>query len=200
MAKTKDVLWDAERLALFSNINGPREAKNFRGEYDGFIPPHFWKDTIPVAPDDPIPEEDPIFGLYGTDTSGALYAMGLKSAPKSVLFWWWLKQRIRVAWQRGFPREMCVKLICSTSRPVWFFQAWPYQNALMFLACEAWRARFCGQCGERFVADKPARRFCSGRCSAQARRVSRAISWEKHGDEWRTRHSEKITRSKAKKV
>jgi hypothetical protein len=198
MAKTKDDLWDAERLALFSNVNGPRKAKEFRRKYDGFIPPHFWKDTIPAAPDDPIPEGDPMLGLYGTDTSDALAAMGLK--VKSVLFWWWLKQRIRVAWERGFPREMCLNLICSTSRPVEFFQVWPYQNALMFLGSESWRARFCGECGMRFVADKPARRFCSGRCSAQARRESRANSWEKHGDEWRTRHAAKITRSKAKKV
>jgi hypothetical protein len=193
MAKTtKDFLWDAERLATFSNVNGPREAKYFRQKHTDFIPPYFWKDTIPAVLDDPIPEEDPIPGLYGTDVSGMLAAMGLKSAPKSVPFWWWFKQRIRMAWQHGFPLEMCVKLISSSSRPVGFVQVWPYQRALMFLGCEPWRARFCGQCGTRLVADKPARRFCSGRCSGEARRVSRAFSWKKHGKEWRTRHESKL--------
>ncbi len=180
---------------MFSNVNGPQEAKRFRAKNDDFFPPHFWKNRVAAEADDPIPEGDPLFGLYGTDASDMLLAMGLKSRPSSVPFWWWLKQRVRVAWKRGFPLEICVNLIASTSPPLGSIQVWPYQRALMFLGCEPWRARFCGQCGARFVADKPARRFCSRRCSVEARRKSRATSWEKHGEEWRTRHVKKITRS-----
>jgi hypothetical protein len=64
-------------------------------------------------------------------------------------------------------------------------RSWPYQMAVMFLASEPWRARFCQECGQRFVADKPKNSYCSVSCSGEARRASKRLSWEKHGKEWR---------------
>jgi hypothetical protein len=195
MNKTKNVLWDSERLADFSNVKWPKDAQKFRGSCSDFFPQDFWRKDLRASPDDPIPEGDP--GLYGGDTNVQLYAMGLLDRPDRVPLWWFFKQRLREAWQRGFPLEMSVSLITSLSpffRAFTFLKAsqvWPYQRALMFLCNEPWRARFCSQCGDRFVGDKPARRFCSATCSAKARKNSRAASWQKHGKEWRNRYEGK---------
>jgi hypothetical protein len=197
MKNDKDILWDAERLGQFSNVVGPKRAHQFRAKCPDFFPPNFWRKEVRALPSDPIPESDSVRGLYGTDTSGMLGAMGLESMPERVPLWWSFKQRLRTAWQHGFPLEVCVRLISSPISPLLnAFRVWPYQRALMFLTSEPWRARFCPRCGERFVADKPARRFCSGACSSKARQNSRAASWKKHGEKWRVRYREKISSGK----
>jgi hypothetical protein len=188
---SKTSMWDLQRLADFSNVKGPAQAIRFRKANPDFFPPHFWKETVPLGSDDPIPEGDPILGLYGTDVSGALAAMGLESRPESAPLWWWFKQRLQFAWQRRFPLEICINLIAIAVPPLGLLRVWPYQSALMFLGTEHWRARHCSLCGARFVSDKPARLFCSNDCSAEARRTSRARSWKKHGREWRARSGKK---------
>jgi hypothetical protein len=188
---TKNSMWDLQRLADFSNIKGPKQATRFRSANPTYFPPHFWEKTVPLGSDDPIPEGDPTFGLYGVDVSDALAAMGLKDRPESVPLWWWFRQRLQSAWRSRFPLEMCVNLIAIAVPPTGLLQVWPYQRALMLLGTEHWRARHCGSCGARFVSDKPARLFCSNACSAEARRTSRAHSWKKHGRTWRNRSKKK---------
>src|SRR5262249_15882952 len=191
MSATKDILWDGERLAQFSNVKGPKQASQFRENNRDFFPAKFWeKDTRALSTD---PEYD----------DGAIPGIVPGLGPERVPFWWYFNLRIREAWELNFPLEICVQLISSpiSSFLLYARQAWPYQRALMFLGREAWRGRFCGQCGERFVADKPARRFCSATCSSKARRSSRAVSFKKHGEKWRARYQAKISRGKrAKKL
>jgi hypothetical protein len=48
-------------------------------------------------------------------------------------------------------------------------KALPYQRAVMFMALNPWRARIC-RCGNRFIADKPNRQFCSDVCAWKFRK------------------------------
>jgi hypothetical protein len=185
MTETKQILWDAERLALFSNANAAKEVKRFHAAHDDYFPRSFWNYKIRVGgpgeftvSSGPIPQEE-------------------------VPMWRAFQRALQEAWQVGFPREECVRLISCGVVPerisgksefepdLLSYPAWPYQMAVMFLGVESWRARFCGQCGKRFVADKPARRFCSNPCAGKARQASRSLSWSKHGEKWRDRYERK---------
>ena len=198
MAQTKMALWDAERLALFCNATDA-EAQRFRKSNDGFFPRSFWDWLVR-----PLDTGGPVL----TTSTEAAEAVRLLRREAPIPFWQAFQQVLRDAWQNGFVLDECVRLISCCSVPDRIFgktdvepdlssyPVWPYQRAVMLLAVEQWRARFCGQCGRRFVADKPARRFCSNRCSAQARRASRAVSWNKHGERWRETYETKRAKHK----
>jgi hypothetical protein len=194
MAETKEILWDTERLAQFANADGRDEVERFRAGNDGFFPPGQWE-----AADLPMPGE--LF--FGVDFSG-LWRKLLGASdepnpdePKRVPRWWGFQQVLRRAWQESFPPDLCVILISSFHGET-PFHVWPYQRAVMFLGVEPWRARFCGVCGKRFVADRPRRLYCSNACSGKARGGSRAASWRKHGEKWRARYEKKKAKRKVK--
>jgi hypothetical protein len=201
MTLTKTGLWDAERLALFSNAR-ETEAQHFREQYDNYFPRSFWNWQVP-----PLETGASVVTMSAANAEAVRL---LRRAPP-VDFWQAFQQVLRHAWQNGFPLEECVRLIsCAAVADRLFRKAdvepdlssypvWPYQHAVMFLAVEPWRARFCGQCGKRFVADKPARRFCSSRCSAGARKTSRSVSWSKHGEKWRETYETKRAKGKSTK-
>ena len=191
MPKLKELLWDAEQLAQFANAADRQAVEKFRSTHRDFFPPTFW-----AASDLPVPGElfwdidsSELFSSLGGETS-------VKSdAPKKVPFWWALQQMLRRSWEKSFPLEWCVILISEMHGDA-RFRAWPFQRAVMFLGVEPWRARFCGVCGKEFVADKPARRFCSTACATKARQGTRAASWKIHGEEWRTRYQKRKARQK----
>jgi hypothetical protein len=80
-------------------------------------------------------------------------------------------------------------------------RVWPYQQAVMFLGTNPWRALFCGLCSKRFVADKPGRRFCSEDCAKEARKRGQLAWWNQHGENWRNgKAKQKETRKSAKKI
>ncbi len=201
MAETKKILWDAERLALFSNASGAAEVEQFRANHDGFFPRNFWNWKVP-----PLGEGEPILT---TDAASAQAVERLKPLPR-IQFWQAFQRALHGAWQVGFPLEECVRLIsCAAVADRLYgatdvepdllsYPVWPYQRAVMLLGVEPWRARFCAQCGKRFVADKPARRFCSNACSTKARQASRSVSWSKHGEKWRADYEKKKAKEKAK--
>ena len=188
MSEMKRVLWDAERLAKFSNARDLAEVNRFRTRNEDFLPPYFWELVyIPRTPDESLPLDS-----APTDEPGSW-------------FWQQFQHFLRAAWlMPPFSLDACVQLIsCGVdshedAAPDKRLVVWPYQRAVMFLGTESWRARFC-QCGQRFAADKPARRFCSNTCSAKARKASRAVSWGKHGDKWRARYESKKAKGKSSK-
>jgi ribosomal protein L24E len=194
MTEKKTVLWQAERLALFSNISDDAAVERFRKNHDSFFPRNFWNWSLSQAP-----TSGPILTL---DAASAEAVGRLRREPR-IPFLRAFQQVLCEAWQKGFPLEECVRLISSAAVADRLFgktdvepdlssyPVWPYQRAVMFLGVEPWRARFCGLCGTRFVADKPARRFCSNKCSAKARKDSRAVSWSKHGEKWRATYERK---------
>lgn len=174
MPKNKDILWNAERLAQFSNLAGATEVEQFRASNQDFFPRdyQYWNNEgWPVE--------------LGTPPAGL--------EP----FWQGFQRALQTAWQEGFPLEDCVRLIASATHEPTFghdllsYRVRPFQRAVMLLGVESWRARFCPICGKRFVADKPARRFCSTECAGKARRGTRAESWKRHGKRWRAKYETK---------
>jgi hypothetical protein len=200
MAKAKEILWDGERLALFSNLSDPTQVARFRQKHNTFFPRNFWNWLVPQVGTDAA--------ILTTDAASAEAVGRLKREPP-IEFWKSFQAVLREAWQMGFPLEECVRLIsCSAVRDrllgktdvepdLSSYPVWPYQRAVMFLGVEPWRARLCGKCASRYVADKPARRFCSNECSAKARQSSRAASWRKHGEKWRAIYKTKNAKSRS---
>jgi hypothetical protein len=196
--KQKNVLWDAERLAQFSNADGTAEMERFRANNEGFFPRNFWNWLVPQTG-----ESEPILTM---DAASAEAVRLLKREPP-IPFWKAFQHVLREAWQNGFPLEECVRFIScagvadrlsgkSDEEPsLMSYPIWPYQRAVMFLGVETWRARFCA-CGKRFVADKPARRFCSNGCAAKARKLSKRVWWAEKGDEWRADYKKKNAKKK----
>ena len=198
MTQAKTALWDAERLALFSNVS-ETDSPHFRQTHDGFFPHSFfdWKVRS-------LDSGEPVMAR----SAEIAEAVARIRREPPVPFWQAFQQVLRDAWQHRFPLEQCVRLIsCAAVADRLFgktdvepdlssYPVWPYQRAVMLLAVEPWRGRFCGQCGRRFVADKPARRFCSNKCSARARTASRAVSWNKHGVKWRAAYEGKKAKDK----
>lgn len=117
---------------------------------------------------------------------------GEEQQAKWVPTWWIFQAGLLQAWKERFPADWAVSFIALT-HPKATFEAWPYQRALMFLAVEPWRARFCAICGRRFVAEKPATRFCSVECAAGARKESRDAWWRKNGEHWRRKREKTRT-------
>ena len=182
--RSKEVLWNAERLAEFANAGGREAVEHFHRNNPDFLPPVVWNDANLPVPGD-------LF--FGLDYAPVLRAMGLdiRDTPKpegqdeiTVPAWWGAQQGLRRAWEVGFPLNWCVILI-SLGHDETPFRVWPYQQAIMLLGVEPWRARFCGTCRKRFVADKPARRFCSTACTGEARKSSRNAWWSDKGKDWR---------------
>src|SRR5215475_421890 len=190
MAPAPQSIRDAQTLALFSNA-GKAEADYFQHNYGDFFPRNFWNWKIRQV-------EEGEF-VSSPDASTAQAVERLRPAPP-VPFWQAFQAVLRGAWQVGFPLEECVRLISSAAvadrlygatdvePDLSSFPVWPYQRAVMLLGVEPWRARLC-VCGNRFVADKPARRFCSDRCASNSRKHSRRTWWGERGREWRRNRS-----------
>jgi hypothetical protein len=65
-----------------------------------------------------------------------------------------------------------------------------FQRAVYMLFREGWRAKVCARsrCKRRFIADKPLQRYCSTKCSGEAKRERNLEWWNKHGKRSRTMH------------
>ncbi len=56
-----------------------------------------------------------------------------------------------------------------------------FQQAVYALLKNGWRARVCEDCGNYFVADKPAQRFCSTRCGKERKKRYDKLYWQQRG-------------------
>jgi hypothetical protein len=190
MSKQPEVLRDAQTLAKFSNLDTAESVDYFRNNFEGFVPEDWWDIEITIEPREITKSPDGIiFGPPGAEE-------GLKV---------WLKNQreLRETWQTRFPLENCVRLISEGAIPYYLLAAtqtqpsplfrratvWPYQRAIMFLATESWRVRFCENCGNRYVAEKSSRHYCSVKCTSEARKQSRRTWWGQHGENWRAGRS-----------
>src|SRR5262249_60331190 len=188
MTKAKEILSDTETLGQFSNVGTTAEAHSFRQKNPDFFPRNFWNWLVPQ-----VGGNEPILTI---DAASAEAVAHLKREPPTR-FWRAFQHVLHGAWQRSFPLEESVRLISCVAvadrlsgktdvePDLLSYRVWPYQRAVMLLGVEPWRTRFCAHCGKRFVADKPARRFCSNSCSANARKESKRHWWAEKGEEWR---------------
>ena len=140
--------------------------------------------------------------------------------PDFVPAWWfmaiggrgkgpWMRERdlIREAWGK-FQADLILRLVTSH----WFTfgtfnrrevssqeKEWPYQQAVMFLHINPWRAKTCLFCGRRFIAEHPKAKFCGfdvtvdenfniaprgiqKSCFWAYRRRSKHLWWMKHSE------------------
>lgn len=185
----KESLWNAGKLAQFANAESQDEIERFRARNDDFLPPDLWTElnagkigiafrNLPGSGEPDFPLRIEAFG-----PSGRLRSEG----TLTVRAWTDLRDQVRLAWDERFATDRCILLLtlAATSKGRLLFPPSPFQKSVMLLALESWRARFCSVCGHRFVADKPATRFCSLVCTGQARRASRNTWWKKNGKKWR---------------
>lgn len=92
-----------------------------------------------------------------------------------LLAWQAWRSLLRGAWHSGFHPEYVSQLVNIPSVPPGNtrFEVQPVsdaQRAVLAMALESWRARFCPKCGRPFVARRAANKFCSTDCFAQQRR------------------------------
>jgi len=156
--------------------------------YPGFVPPELWQ----IQNFEDKPE---------------------KGEPPEA--WKQIQRLLRDVWSKGFPLDGSVQLITSIatfSRHGALLRAaladeevdgqapapvWPFQRAVMFFAVNSWRARFCPRCGKRFVAATPKSTYCSDACFQVARKDSKKLWWNAHGQAWRDSRTK--TKSKGRK-
>jgi hypothetical protein len=64
---------------------------------------------------------------------------------------------------------------------------YPYQQAVLFLNKEPWRAKTCGrkECGKFFVANSPRQEYCGVDCSGIVHRATKRQTWADHGRKYR---------------
>jgi hypothetical protein len=178
MKRKTELFRDTQALATFSNISTTNEAEYFHHNFPAFLPERFWNWRVA------LPKGDPSLG-------------------ETPLRWQVFQYILRETWHAGFPLEKCVALI-SDKIPdeegnALDTKVWPFQKAVMVLGIEPWRAKFC-TCGRRFVADKPSRRFCSDRCSSDARKASQRSWWNEHGDKWREKRNRQAKQKSERKT
>lgn len=168
----KSILEDARTLALFSNLADPKDAEYFRHNYPGFVPPAWW--TVEYS---------------------------------NNLIWNLWQQLLQESWtELSFDRIVALLIQWSSTsgasqsvvHGVNIPTAYPYQRAVMFLAMEQWRAKFCEQCGKRFVKEKPPQRFCSDVCFNEARKAYKRALWAEHGSQWLENRSKRKSKQTKK--
>jgi hypothetical protein len=189
--ESKQILWGAERLALFSNLRTAPEMDNFSRDHAEFFPRNFWNWRV-------------------NELDGSAVLSPVPIERQTIKFSIAFQRSLREAWQINFPLEECVRLIsCAAVADRLFcasevepdlstYPVFPYQRAVMLLCLQPWRARFCPECGTRFVADKPARRFCSIPCASTARRQTKKAWWSGNGNKWRSNYRNRKSKRKGK--
>jgi hypothetical protein len=196
-ATKKDILRDARALADFSNLKADDGfLRVFRRNNPGFAPKAFWEHQY-------------------IEEGGTSYRASNPEEPKPGDPWvrteirrpsWLQTQKLlRIYWKKlstlstrdddvlGATVFDLMKLIKSVTEvgPMRLLQHMypstrvPILRAFVFLSENAWRAKFCPQCKQRFVAPKPSAKFCNEVCSGKSRRRSdstergkaRKMSW-----------------------
>jgi hypothetical protein len=109
--------------------------------------------------------------------------------------WKMAHEYVREAWKEKFPLETCVRLVAFGPRE----KVAPYQQAIMYLFANRWRAKFCLRCGNRFAANAPKSIYCSDACFQSTRKDSKKAWWNEHGQQWRDSRTKKSPSGKSSK-
>jgi len=99
-------------------------------------------------------------------------------------------------------RRLERKLSVDDVRSAYFLrtreQVAPYQQAVMFLFANRWRAKFCLRCGDRFVANAPKSIYCSDACFQSARKDSKKAWWNENRSQWRNKRTKSMKSKRSK--
>jgi len=64
-----------------------------------------------------------------------------------------------------------------------------FQDALYLLSRESWRAKVCAKCEYKFIAKRPAQKYCSTDCSELVQRELKLRWWAQNGADKRRKNS-----------
>ena len=182
-------LLDAQCLATFANL-GPDQTDEFRNSIcPDFLPASFWdKTTITTT----------------VDSSWLLLQRFLQEVwnekfplDKSIQLIIWADKETKLAQSLERVSQMSNQEILSMEAPK--PDVWPFQRAVMFLAVNSWRARFCLGCGKRFVAAKPRSTYCSDACFKENRKDVKRAWWSQHGQQLRESKARSMRTKNGKK-
>lgn len=97
-----------------------------------------------------------------------------------LLAWPAWQARLREAWHSGFHSEYVAQLvnipIAPGNKQFEFQPVCDAQRAVLAMALESWRARFCPKCGVPFVARKSRETYWPKQCFAEHRREKQRAS------------------------
>jgi hypothetical protein len=190
----KTQLADAETLVRFANLK-PNEFEDFQKKYPDFFPASFW--TVQNWPKNtPEPRNSPeTLARLGFGQSQHPGQTEWRPQERTMFvgdtFMWanFIQPWIQDIWRTKFPLQDVIVLIGLGNGTALGgdldLEAYPYQNALMLLRDEPWRAGFCPKCGTRFVKTKPRQIFCSDQCFNVNRKAYQKKNWDDRGDKYR---------------
>jgi hypothetical protein len=101
-----------------------------------------------------------------------------------LMAWQAWRALLRAAWQGNFHPEYVAQLVNIPTSPPGntLFEVQPVcdaQRAVLAMALESWRARFCPKCGSRFVAREAADKYWPKHCFDEQRREQQRASKRK---------------------
>jgi hypothetical protein len=148
-------LWNALEQFIRSSKGS---IKNFRDRYPAFLPSWF-------------------YGLRWGNYAEPQCNTGLSA-------WQAFHSLLREAWHSGFHSEYVAQLVNIPTLPPGntHFEIAPVcdaQRAVLAMALETWRARFCPRCGRPFVARRAADKYWPRACFAEQRREKQRASKRK---------------------
>jgi hypothetical protein len=183
MDDTNEILNAADWLADFSNLD-PAGVEDFRKTRAGFVPDFWWTESVSGLTGATVKiwqacqahlqeawKSGPGKRAFSLTACIRLISAGVRpDLPVEGRDYHVEPPLVYAANAVGIPREQATIYHINLESDLWLAgtRVWPYQQAVMFLGTNPWRALFCGLCGKRFVADKPGRRFCSGDCTKEA--------------------------------
>jgi hypothetical protein len=173
----EDVLGYAQALAAFAGLE-PDDVNEFQKAHKGFVPPVWWGYRV----------------------------------RSGELLWRLNQQFLREAWEERFNigQFELMRLLTSVFDPTWtsdvIFRTkerpafatildmpeefYPYQQAVLFLMEDKWRAQICERCKARFIARHNRREYCytvwnaaGETCKMLARREDHKRDHDKHREE-----------------
>ena len=177
MTERERVLGYAQALAAFAGLE-PGDVNDFRKTHQGFVPPVWWE-----------------------------YRIGA-----GQLLWRLNQEFLREAWEKRFnigqfelmrlllsvfdPTGTVDVIFRTKERPAFATlsdmpeEFYPYQQAVLFLMEDKWRAQVCERCKTRFIAKHNRREYCytvwnaaGDTCKILARRKDHKRDHEKHREE-----------------
>jgi hypothetical protein len=162
-------------LEQFARVSKADGLAQFKVKHSTFFPEKFWEDKVRQVPP----------------------GVSMTAQPQlpSIDLWKGWQTVLLDAWRRGFPlSEVTRLLVAPVIREVDVLSSLsehPYQRALLVVAGEPWRARFCAKCGAPFAALKANSKFCSAECFAGSRLNTKRKWWAEQGSERRRKRSKK---------
>ena len=217
MPVVTQVFRDAQALAKFSNLE-PNKVEDFRHNYADFAPQAWWDYKLTLQElllrgnvaqynwllTQPFwnPEQRTLFGQTIT-----VFTPAELQKPFKV---WQLNQSwLREAWNAHFEIELfdVLKLLTSVFNPddspkVFVMlldvpQNSTYYRAISLLIDQKWRARFCEECRNRFVAAESRNKYCSDACSREVRLRQERETWHQNKEKYRPRKKHQKSRGKS---